>query len=217
MLKHKAKQHVIQATNAPIISIVACRMNDFGIGIGGKLPWKLSKEMTYFRQTTSSTFDPTKRNAVVMGRKTWDSIPNKFRPLSKRLNVVVSRGFSSEWDLHGDVVSSNSLHGSLQTLKKNSELYNIERIYIIGGAEIYNQTLELTEYMLMTKVYPMSDELSSIKMNTFLDKQIVLKNFEEDSSEIRNFLPPFVELPDDCKMLKEGDYCYKFTLYKRLS
>lgn len=47
--------------------------------------------MAYFKDITSRTYDPTKQNAVIMGRKTWESIPSKFRPLPGRLNVVLSR------------------------------------------------------------------------------------------------------------------------------
>lgn len=55
------------------------------------MPWKLPGDMAYFRELTSRTADPGKQNAVVMGRKTWESIPPKFRPLAGRLNVVLSR------------------------------------------------------------------------------------------------------------------------------
>lgn len=51
----------------------------------------LRKEMTYFSRMTKSTCDPHKRNAVVMGRKTWESIPERNRPLANRLNLVLSR------------------------------------------------------------------------------------------------------------------------------
>jgi hypothetical protein len=51
--------------------------------------------MKYFKELTSRTSDPTKQNAVVMGRKTWESIPAKFRPLAGRINVVLSRGASA--------------------------------------------------------------------------------------------------------------------------
>ncbi len=75
----------------PIIAIVACT-RDGGIGKEGKLPWKLSGDMAYFKRVTLDTEDiPGKRNAVIMGRKTWESIPNSFRPLAGRLNVVLSR------------------------------------------------------------------------------------------------------------------------------
>lgn len=68
--------------------IVACTTKN-GIGKDGGLPWKLPKEMAYFRQATMSC-PPGTRNAVIMGRNTWESIPPKFRPLRERVNVVVT-------------------------------------------------------------------------------------------------------------------------------
>lgn len=60
-----------------------------GIGHSSKLPWRLPQEMAYFARVTSNAPEGTK-NAVLMGRKTWESIPTKFRPLRYRLNVVIS-------------------------------------------------------------------------------------------------------------------------------
>ena len=68
--------------------IVAATLNN-GIGQNGRLPWRLSKEMQYFARVTSNAPEGSV-NAVLMGRNTWESIPKKFRPLPKRVNVVVS-------------------------------------------------------------------------------------------------------------------------------
>ena len=66
--------------------IVAADM-DGGIGAGNALPWRLKADMEFFKNFTIGNG----KNAVVMGRKTWDSIPQKFRPLPNRINVVISR------------------------------------------------------------------------------------------------------------------------------
>ena len=63
--------------------------------------------MTYFKELTSRTADPGKRNAVIMGRKTWESIPAKFRPLPGRLNVVLTRGAGA-----GDENASSAGNGA---------------------------------------------------------------------------------------------------------
>lgn len=75
-------------TRSSVILIVACAHNN-GIGLNGGLPWRLSKEMKYFATVTSKAPDG-KRNAVLMGRHTWDSIPARFRPLKDRMNVVIT-------------------------------------------------------------------------------------------------------------------------------
>lgn len=68
--------------------VAATRTNGIGISSRG-LPWRLSAEMAYFVRVTSAA-PAGKTNAVVMGRKSWESIPTKFRPLKNRLNVVIS-------------------------------------------------------------------------------------------------------------------------------
>src|ERR1700733_8282193 len=70
--------------------VVACDINR-GIGYNNTLPWRLSGDMKHFRNLTSTTSDPSKQNAVIMGRKTWQSLPESNRPLPKRFNIVLSR------------------------------------------------------------------------------------------------------------------------------
>lgn len=61
-----------------------------GIGQSSRLPWRLPQEMAYFARITSSAPEGS-INAVIMGRNTWESIPAKFRPLPRRVNMVISR------------------------------------------------------------------------------------------------------------------------------
>jgi dihydrofolate reductase len=86
-----------------LTAIVAATLNN-GIGKGGSLPWRIPSEMKYFAKGVSNLLSYRKgleltravttgngNNAVIMGRKTWDSIPVKFRPLKDRENIVISR------------------------------------------------------------------------------------------------------------------------------
>lgn len=68
--------------------IVAATLSN-GIGQSARLPWRLPQEMAYFARVTTAAPAGTK-NAVIMGRNTWESIPPKFRPLKERVNVVIS-------------------------------------------------------------------------------------------------------------------------------
>ena len=81
--------------------IVAACGKSLGIGLNGELPWKLKSEMKYFAETTTKTKDFDKMNAVIMGRKTWESIPLKFRPLKNRFNVILSR--QADYSLNNEV------------------------------------------------------------------------------------------------------------------
>ena len=80
----------MSAAQGPSFAIVVAADEARGIGAGNTLPWKLPTEMAYFKRVTTVA-PPGRQNAVVMGRKTYESIPGKFRPLRDRLNVVLSR------------------------------------------------------------------------------------------------------------------------------
>ena len=65
--------------------LVVSMDGDSGIGKAGGLPWHLPADVRRFKELTSSTQSPDKKNVVVMGRKTWESLPQKFRPLRNRI------------------------------------------------------------------------------------------------------------------------------------
>lgn len=209
----------------PVCSVVACLMPEYGIGYNGQLPWKLSREMRYFKQLTTSTFDPTLRNAVVMGRKTWESIPQRFRPLPGRLNVVVSRQYPDEWSSATEstashpvessehVIRSNSLDRAIQLLQQQSTTLNLERIYIIGGADIYQQSTRFADYMYITKINHL---VSPPSMDTFLDKELIESTYQElPATKLSSCIPSSVDLPPDSAPIIENNYSYSFTLWSR--
>lgn len=76
------------------IIVAATKAN--GIGANSRLPWRLPKELKYFSDATTAAPEG-QQNLVIMGRKSWESIPKKHRPLPKRFNVVVSR--NQDYDL----------------------------------------------------------------------------------------------------------------------
>jgi len=122
------------------IIIAATKAN--GIGVNNSLPWRLPKEMKYFSQVTSNAVDG-QQNAVIMGRKTWESIPKKHRPLPNRYNVVLSRNPNYDLDVlqNSTVVLKDNLKSALAHLEESN--INIHRAFIIGGAALYNETLAL--------------------------------------------------------------------------
>lgn len=104
----------------PFIVIVAATAGSLGIGRHGKLPWHLPLDMEHFKQLTSMTTRANRMNAVIMGRKTWQSIPEKFRPLKNRLNVVLSRNpaVREQLNIPASVCVAGSLQEALEMLSK---------------------------------------------------------------------------------------------------
>ncbi len=116
------------------VYLVAACDDEHGIGRDDGLPWRLKKEMAYFKRLTSEVDDPGKQNIVLMGRTTWESIPEKFRPLAGRKNVVLTR--QANYLAEGAVVV-DSIDAALALADES-----VERVYIIGGGRVYVQTVD---------------------------------------------------------------------------
>ncbi len=106
-----------------------------GIGQNGGLPWHLSEDLKYFARTTKKTKDPSKQNAVIMGRKTWESIPDKYRPLPDRLNIVLSR--NADYMVVPDIELARTFNDALEVAEEKG----VETIFVIGGAYVFEQAL----------------------------------------------------------------------------
>ncbi|CAI7630925.1 unnamed protein product [Penicillium discolor] len=160
-----------------------------GIGLNGTLPWpRIKTDMSFFARVTSRPPSPGKTNAIIMGRKTYDSVPASLRPLAKRINVVITRDTSGSVresvatelgnmkrkiaakaaqaqatsaekealnppnevvpappvDPMTDAIVTPSLGAALEQL---DSVYGAQgtlgKIFVIGGAEIYNATLNM--------------------------------------------------------------------------
>jgi dihydrofolate reductase len=118
--------------------VVAATLEN-GIGKNGKLPWSLPSDMKFFKRITTETNYPGKKNAVIIGRYTWESVPEKFRPLPGRLNVILSRTMTGN-DIggsEGNVLVSGSLTDALELLAEPQYTTTIETVYVIGGGHVY--------------------------------------------------------------------------------
>jgi len=116
--------------------IVATDLNG-GIGKDNMIPWHFKEDMKYFKSVTTETTSENKKNAVIMGRKTWESLPEKYKPLPNRINIVLSRK-NKQPSVEG-VFWLNDFNQIKLILEK---LNNIETVWIIGGSSIYKKALE---------------------------------------------------------------------------
>ena len=103
------------------------------------LPWKISWDLKYFKKITEETKDLAKLNWIIMWRKTWESIPAKFRPLPNRINCILSRSLKYE-DINSKidnfVLHFNNFDHCLNELSSKE---NLENIFLIWWATLYNQ------------------------------------------------------------------------------
>jgi len=123
-----------------------------GIGKDGELPWHLTGDLKYFRDITCTTRSPKKKNIVLMGRKTWQSIPKQFQPLPERINVVLTQNPNLE--VPYGVLKAESFKKVLEMVH-SEELKNIiETVYVIGGQQVYEETLKYKECqkLLITQI-----------------------------------------------------------------
>ncbi|KAF9684384.1 hypothetical protein SADUNF_Sadunf04G0112800 [Salix dunnii] len=121
--------------------VVVAATKDMGIGKDGKLPWKLPSDLKFFKNLTLTTTDSGKKNAVIMGRKTWESIPLEHRPLPGRLNVVLTRSGSFDIATAENVVICGSMGSALELLAASPYCFSIEKVFVIGGGQILRESL----------------------------------------------------------------------------
>ena len=178
-------------------AIVAATADKMGIGMNGTLPWKLPGDMKFFRKTTSSVEKVNHFNAVVMGRKTWESIPKKFRPLSGRVNVVLSKDDEAreKYDIPEEVLVAKSLQKGFNELNAIRHKTPIETVYVIGGGKIYEEA-----------------------MSTGLCEQIYLTRIHKDGIECDTFFPAVTEerfkMVSQSPMMTENEIDYEFLKFE---
>jgi len=126
------------ADRAAPLALIASVARNGAIGRGNDLVWDEPADKRYFRQTTMGC-------PVVMGRKTWDSLPVRFRPLPGRLNLVVTR--DTAWHSPGATVAH-----SLDQAVALARAAQPPRVFVIGGAQLYAQALALADQLLLTEI-----------------------------------------------------------------
>ena len=121
-----------------IISLIAALTKNRVIGKNNDLPWRLPDDMKYFMQTT-------KGHAVIMGRKNYDSLPDKFKPLANRMNIVVTR--QKDFNAPGCTVV-HSLEKAVELAKAANE----NEVFNIGGAELFTLGLAKADRLYLTEI-----------------------------------------------------------------
>lgn len=118
------------------LTLIAAVANNRVIGQNNALPWHLPEDMKHFKETTHGA-------PVIMGRKTWESLPEKFRPLPGRANIVISR--NPHYKAPGATLA-NSLDAALNTCNTATEAF------VIGGEELYRQAIDQADRLILTEI-----------------------------------------------------------------
>ena len=115
--------------------MIAAMDEEKAIGKDGEIPWHYPEDMKYFREKTTG-------HSVLMGRKTYESLPEDFRPLPDRENIILTR---SNPDFDESVKIVNSLDEAYEAAEN-------EKLFIAGGASVYEQTLNSADKMILTRI-----------------------------------------------------------------
>ncbi|KAF9134482.1 dihydrofolate reductase [Mortierella sp. 14UC] len=216
-------------------SIVVAADRAMGIGKNGGLPWRLRKDMAFFAKITSKVVadatttgagqDVTRQrvNACIMGRKTWESIPKKFRPLTDRLNVIVSRdphylddkpeksnplvALATSFEAALDLVES--LHSPTYTSSSSPQ---VARVFLIGGAQLYNEGVrsKSCSHIFLTRID------ATVDCDTFFPEINPAEYVLLPSAQSHAFLEEFIKEPVEGGVIEEGSYRYEYTVCNRV-
>ena len=171
-----------------VVKLIVAMCKNNGIGCDNKIPWSIPEDMNYFSKKTSGDYgivmrnkksketyvedlnnsQNIKKNVVIMGRNTWESLPKKYKPLPYRVNIILSKNAKKQEDeLNGDIVFSSSVDDAISLLhnrprqddgcdkREKREKKHINHIWIIGGSSIYQEfmTRDMTNTIKISKYY----------------------------------------------------------------
>lgn len=119
------------------LHLIYARAENGTIGLNGQMPWHLPEDLAHFRQQTQGC-------PVIMGRKTWDSLPPRFRPLPGRQNIVITR--QPDWSDAG-AVRAASLPEAVAWCAEAAV------VWVIGGAQIYAQAAPYAHAAVVTEIH----------------------------------------------------------------
>jgi dihydrofolate reductase/thymidylate synthase len=177
-----------------VFNLIYAKDLNNGIAKENSIPWKIKSDMNWFKNLTSDFYIESERNIVVMGYKTWESIPSKFKPLNNRLNVIVTNTHYNdltkeieEKDIK-DTIVTNNIDDVMEIYKTRNET-----MWIIGGKQIYDYFLPMADYVYATKIFDTFD----------CDLQI------DDTSVLKNNYKLFFSSP----IMRESGTNFQYLIY----
>ena len=164
------------------ISIIVAATKNMVIGKDNDLTWNIQTDLKNFKKITQNHF-------VIMGRKCWESIPEKFRPLPNRDNIVITRDL--EYEAKGAAVV-NDLETLLKVFKNDGE--DVE-VFVIGGSQIYKEAFKFADKLYLTQI------TTEIEGDTYLE----------------GYIPKDWSLIETSDYITENDVEYRFMVFDKLT
>ncbi len=172
-------------------SIIVAVDDKMGIGRGNAIPWRLPSDMKHFKDVTTASYVPEAQNVVIMGRKTWESLPSKFRPLPDRVNVVITS--QADYVLPQGVMAFSSLDEALNFFDSRIKI-DCGEVFVIGGAQVYAEAIQ----------------------HSFCQKLYVTHVAGDHSCDVRfPAIPSSFICVEKKTFLKENDHQVSFKVYEK--
>ncbi|MBN3308525.1 DYR reductase, partial [Amia calva] len=184
------------------INCIVAVCPNMGIGNKGNLPWhptRLSKEFKYFQKMTMTPTVEGRQNVVIMGRKTWFSIPEMNRPLKNRINIVLSRELKEPPT--GAHYLASDFSAALRLLDTAPLSGLADQVWVIGGSSLYKEAMEA----------PAQRRLFVTRVQQQFDCDTFLHNINFDKYKL---LPEFPGVPADLQ--EEKGIQYTFEVYESI-
>jgi dihydrofolate reductase len=185
------------------INIIVATSTGYGIGYDNKMCWHIPEEIRNFQKVTSTTVDKNKVNCVIMGKNTWQSLPEAHRPLKNRVNIVLSKTADVRAceECEGAVVK-NSFEEAIEYVGQNDM---IEKGFVIGGEQLYN--LVLSEYSgLISKIYLSVIYDKEYLCDKFINRDCIYDKFKFEKENI-HFTERYVYMIGHNKKRYEYETC----------
>jgi dihydrofolate reductase len=181
-------------------NIIAAMDNCYGISKNGDIPWHIKEDINRFRDITTGS-DNTKINIVIMGRKTWEAVPDTL--LKNRINIVISSTISNIYPPVNGLVFTDSLSGAFDLIKIMNDIGDI---FVIGGSQLYKEALSKKWIRYCDRMY-----LTTINFNYMCDNK-----FPYQDCSNKYLFPINTEwcVINDTSMNVSGKLDYKNVIYK---
>lgn len=178
----------------PRIALVVAVAANGVIGKDGKLPWHISSDLKFFRNITMG-------KPIVMGRKTYESIG---KPLDGRDNIVITR--NAGYQPEGVIVASN-VEDALSIARKKAAARGSDEISVIGGAQIYGQTLPIADVIYLTEVHDTPDgDAFFPEIDRLAWKEVSRERFEAGPRDNADYSIVVLERIQDKPSLDRGSF-----------